>query len=1123
MIQNEKNYTIAKVSLLPALLLCSVAVMEAQPRNAETSDYFRYARKIEGKTTFGERINLLTKSPRAVQALTPNVSISGDDLYGYLEGPDGTTWFYTSDMQTEEVPVDGYYEGYTESYTTGFAFTIYDSNLNKVGTVSDNLVLGEGETRVAQVMLDACISQKFFNSDDKYEIIVSTAYNKDLNSNPYPTVNIRSNAYSIGGAKDADGYDVPINAIDGYVVSTVNAAMDAWSENFYITFMTESADMELDDHIAFLESCKYNLAVYKKAGWGTSPELISTLEVPQTHLPGDQMNAPFFMSFIHDGAAWFALQHYQKRYFEDPAGSSENEAPTADNYLEIKLYSAYGSRLWDEQTTLIPVVQSENEKELYTFYSIGNLGYTEDVDFGNFNGDASKASFVVTKQVYATASDSEYATSYLLYDSEGKMVRTIASEVDGVTPLSDIAGCEPQYVFVYPDESGEDYVFQFVDLYSGNVVATLPRVFEGYQMRGSLDRYPGGESYLWGVSVKDMIVADDGSAFEQVIWIDAAGGFLSHVDKINLGKDVAYAMPYIASHAMSPYLFNSDAVREYMFLVKRYVGDGTATTEELVIGSGNGNTVVTIGADDTKGALATVSLLNTDTTPQLQVLYSDGIKVTQDIYYLPFTKFENGGDGTPENPYIISTFGDLQQIKNDLKAHYRIANNIDAAGETLKPIVGSDLNGFSGTLDGADYIISNLTIAANGNVAAIFGALGNNAVVKDINFENVTIRPSESTFYSGVIAGEVIGNDAESNTALIRDIHVDGLNVEASEDVECEFGGIASYLALYSKVELCSVRNASLNLPGASVGGVVHTTTTSSQVLACAFEGEINAGVNVGGIVARSNSSGDKIEDCHVNAKIVGVNSVGGIVGCSGRSLINRCYAEGSVEAVGPSMWSGACVGGIAGELAADYSATEGATPVISNCVVNLESIKGFETKDKPDYANQYTTIHRIVGKTVINEDPFGQSSMPVEYALANNYAVATLPLGEAVQEAVATGVEGASFDTLTKDFFAGLDYAFGETLESPWAEDENSVVALYFEAIEFSGVENVVVDESEIVIDGNVITAEGSRIAVYSTSGLLVASGVDAVAAENLTKGIYIVVAVATDGTVSSSKFVVR
>lgn len=62
-----------------------------------------------------------------------------------------------------------------------------------------------------------------------------------------------------------------------------------------------------------------------------------------------------------------------------------------------------------------------------------------------------------------------------------------------------------------------------------------------------------------------------------------------------------------------------------------------------------------------------------------------------------------GGDGTPENPYLIEDAFDLDAVRNNLRAHYQLINDIDLnispfnEGEGWEPINKTSI----GTLDGS--------------------------------------------------------------------------------------------------------------------------------------------------------------------------------------------------------------------------------------------------------------------------------------------------------------------------------------------------------------------------------------------------------------------------------------
>ena len=62
----------------------------------------------------------------------------------------------------------------------------------------------------------------------------------------------------------------------------------------------------------------------------------------------------------------------------------------------------------------------------------------------------------------------------------------------------------------------------------------------------------------------------------------------------------------------------------------------------------------------------------------------------------------SGGDGTPGNPYKISTKSDIEAVNHNLTAHYILVNDINLSGHTYTAaVISEDLDnmgyGFQGT------------------------------------------------------------------------------------------------------------------------------------------------------------------------------------------------------------------------------------------------------------------------------------------------------------------------------------------------------------------------------------------------------------------------------------------
>lgn len=981
-----------------------------------------------------------TVTAAAPARIAPEHSMVTDELV-FLDGPDGSTWFATTSLDITEVPLPGGYA--TNKIINGYTYTIYNDAFEEIGTIHDQVRLGEGETKAAQIMLGATVTKKFFNSDNKTEVTVTLVMNKEDNYS-YPAVNIRTLVYSVGGEKSDGTNDDVLMTIPGYPVAAVNTATDAWSESFYISFLSESAGNpdDYESHIDYLGSIKSTVTTYSKATWGGSISEFDVYELCHFNIPGDGMNNPYYILCIKDGKLTVITSKYEKSFFVDPSGMGGNEDLTPDNHLIVnvrQLPAGWGaSTLEDVASLTIPTTQKDNEDILCTFYSVGSLMYDRDVDFGHYTTDGS-AAFVVTTADCKNADDDDYIESYYVYNAAGNRIMTLAENTENFLMLNDIAGLEPQAMFIY--NQGTAYTYDFVDLYSGTTALTIPHIIDNKVISTSLERVNTPKGVLYASSLNTAADDAQGNTWHEVGWINQEGVF-DHIDRINLGKNVAIAQVYIAPNALNPYLFNTDSTQEYMFLVKRLLASGSSQTrEELLIIAPESEPIMTVLPDETKGVLANVGLVWT-ATPRLMVGYMNENDVySADFYDLPLTRFA-GGDGTAENPYLIATVGDLQQIKFNTSAHYRVVADINATGFDFVSIPD-----FSGSLDGNGKTVANLTVNGNG----IFKSTNAGAVIKDITLVDATVALSGSSFtYSGLLVGM-------AQTTAISNVRVLGLKV-SSADFDDSFGSLVGRMTLNSSITGCNVAGAVINLPEGSAGGIVGNVMTGSTVTACAFTGSITAASEVGGIAATIYTDGT-IADCHVNADLTAVHTIGGIVATSGRAPVVRNHVEGTITATGANRWKGHCVGGVIGTLQGDYQ-DSGVVSVSANFVgleaINVDAV----ALGTPNYPGALDSAHRIIGWSMANDEPeivdYDEFDEPIystdpvspDPGLADNYVISSLePLSADIADA-ATTTEGCSKSRweLEQDFMEGLGFKFGQDNDNPWNIQSINTPKLYFE-----------------------------------------------------------------------------
>lgn len=190
-------------------------------------------------------------------------------------------------------------------------------------------------------------------------------------------------------------------------------------------------------------------------------------------------------------------------------------------------------------------------------------------------------------------------------------------------------------------------------------------------------------------------------------------------------------------------------------------------------------------------------------------------------FTVSFTVRAMAGDGSASNPYIIMTAANLNNVRNNMLAHYELGADIDLAsylsggagfsqwGAAGWLPIGTMSNRFTGALDGAGYKITGLTInRPTTNDVGLFGFIGSGATVKNLGVE-ITLGAAggiKGQNFVGGVAGWVDGGSSISNC------YVTG-NVSGSNFI----GGVVG--ATYGSISNCYATGA---VGGTrAIGGVV--------------------------------------------------------------------------------------------------------------------------------------------------------------------------------------------------------------------------------------------------------------------------------------------------------------
>jgi len=231
----------------------------------------------------------------------------------------------------------------------------------------------------------------------------------------------------------------------------------------------------------------------------------------------------------------------------------------------------------------------------------------------------------------------------------------------------------------------------------------------------------------------------------------------------------------------------------------------------------------------------------------------------------------NVGNGTEEDPYVISNPDDLDCVRYNLSKHFILGDNIDLNHTTLSsndqyywyddtkgwnPIGTLDA-AFTGSLDGAGYKITNLYSRRN--------------------------SPNPG---GGVVTPFLITGDIYNSLFLyINNGSVYDLNIS-----EVDLGGItyeaytAAPLAAYAINSKFTEINVSGVIYSTDLTGGLVSYAKDSNFESISFDGKINLGSFYGGgiIGAAENIT---LNNSHVVADINGLNFVGGLIGGSSLSL----------------------------------------------------------------------------------------------------------------------------------------------------------------------------------------------------------------------------------------------
>ena len=274
------------------------------------------------------------------------------------------------------------------------------------------------------------------------------------------------------------------------------------------------------------------------------------------------------------------------------------------------------------------------------------------------------------------------------------------------------------------------------------------------------------------------------------------------------------------------------------------------------------------------------------------------------------------GTGTMQDPYKIATVNDLQKFRtvwrSNFGKYFIVTQDID-----LSSIANfTPLPDMEGTLDGNNKNILNLRMDRSqiqyDNDASLFKTIERSGVVKNLGFENVTIKGNRGA-----------GALATYNYGIVDNCYVTG-QVSCSDKYGHSGGLVAmSWTRSIIKNSYSTARVSGNYYSGGLVSGMYKATVENSYSSGSVSTVDSQAG----GLVALMSSG--VIRQSYATGSVSGNYYVGGLVGLvndNPESIIENCYSSGSVSAFGIG---GGLVGDLRDKIKNSYS---------SGSVVSLDS-----------------------------------------------------------------------------------------------------------------------------------------------------------------------------------------
>ncbi|MCM3633399.1 GLUG motif-containing protein [Paenibacillus camelliae] len=241
-----------------------------------------------------------------------------------------------------------------------------------------------------------------------------------------------------------------------------------------------------------------------------------------------------------------------------------------------------------------------------------------------------------------------------------------------------------------------------------------------------------------------------------------------------------------------------------------------------------------------------------------------------------------GGSGTPEDPWLIATAEQLDEVRHYQDKNFKLVNDIDLSSYGDGSWVPIDR--YNGTLDGDNHHITGLYV--RGQDGGLFNRLDGFARVTRLNLEVDIDVPMNSGGITYLLDGEILESSVTGS--------VKGSNYS---------GGLAARMSENARI-VDSYSEANVRGGRGGTGGLVGLALGTAQIINSNSSGAVSGIGIAGGLVG---SGGGNITNSYSTSSVYvestsGYAHAGGLVGSAYQyyeAIISNSYFLGTVESAG--------------------------------------------------------------------------------------------------------------------------------------------------------------------------------------------------------------------------------